>query len=591
MKPLNFELGAWSLDDLLSAEATQGAGFEHWLAELEQKVAQLESWRQRLSPNIQPADFEQMMELYESINRDVRRIWMYAQLWFSEDTQSQEAMSFMGRVDELRADVQNRTLFFDLWWKELDDEQAERLLAVSGDWRYFLETLRRFKPHTLSEPEEKVINLKNLNGFDALVRIYETVTNRYVFELEVDGEIQELSRPELTKHIFGPSPKLREAAYRALNRVYARDGIVLGQIYAHIVRDWRSENLALRHFASPISVRNLDNDVPDSVVDTLLGVCRQNAGLFQDYFRLKAGWLGLDKLRRFDIYAPLSPAEKEYPFAQAVDVVLDSMESFSPVIAKHARRVLEDHHLDSEVRPGKQSGAFCAGALPELSPWVLLNYTGKARDVATLAHELGHAVHAMMAGEHSVLTFHSTLPLAETASVSAEMILTHRLLDQEPDLAVRRNLLAGVLDDAYATVMRQAYFVLFERRAHQMIAEGKTSDELCEAYMADLAQQFGDAVELDEGFKWEWTAIPHIYRTPFYCYAYSFGQLLALALYQRYREEGQAFVPHFLKILAYGGSASPEHILTEAGVDMASPQFWQGGFDVIQGLVEQLKEM
>jgi oligoendopeptidase F len=324
------------------------------------------------------------------------------------------------------------------------------------------------------------------------------------------------------------------------------------------------------------------------VVDTLLEVCRQNVDVFQHYFRLKADWLGMDKLRRFDLYAPLSEADRAYPYARAVEVVLDSLNIFAPVLADHARRVLVANHIDSEIRPNKDTGAFCYGGLPGMAPWVLMNYTGKVRDVATLAHELGHAVHALMAGEHSILTFHSALPLAETASVFSEMLLTERLLAEETDRDVRRNLLAAAVDDAYATVMRQAYFVLFERQAHHLIAAGQTTHDLRQVYLQNLNEQFGDAVDVDEMFQWEWVSVPHIYQVPFYCYAYTFGNLLVLSLYQRYKEEGASFIPRYLKILSYGGSASPAHILTEAGVDMAAAGFWQGGFDVIRGMVNQL---
>jgi oligoendopeptidase F len=272
-------------------------------------------------------------------------------------------------------------------------------------------------------------------------------------------------------------------------------------------------------------------------------------------------------------------------------MVLQSLQSFAPVLAENAAQVFVDGHIDSEIRPGKDSGGFCYSIAPGLTPWVLVNYTGRARDVATLAHELGHALHALMASDHSLLTFRSALPLAETASVFSEMILTERLLAEENDRDVRRNMLAAAVDDAYMTVMRQAFFVLFEREAHAMIAEGKTTDDLRSAYLQNLHEQFGDAVDVDEAFQWEWVAVPHIYATPFYCYAYSFGQLLVLSLYQRYRTEGDSFVPRYLKILSYGGSASPEFILTEAGVDMHASEFWQGGFDVIRGMVEQFSEL
>lgn len=581
-----FEKTAWSLDELLSA--TCGPEFDRMLAELEDLVAEMETWRERLSPDIAVDDFARLMRLYESYTRYSHRMAGYGQLWFAADTQSQEALAFKGRMDELFTEVQNRLLFFSLWWKELDRDDAVPLLKASGDWRYFLETERRFKPHTLSEPEEKIINLKNVNGVEALTTLYDMITNKFSFRLTLDGESTEMTRSELSAYYYHPSPEIRQAAYRELNRVYAEDGAVLGQIYIHCVRDWRNENMRLRHFESPIAVRNLGNDIQDSVVNTLLDVCQQNAAVFRDYFQLKAGWLGMEKLRRYDLYAPLRSAHEDHAYGQAVEMVLDSFHSFAPILAEHARSVFVAGHIDSEIRPGKEGGAFCAGMLPGVAPWVKVNYTGKARDVATLAHELGHAVHALMAGEHSILTFHSSLPLAEMASVFAEMLLTERLVEEESDPAVQRNILAAALDDAYATVMRQAFFVLFEREAHAMISEGRTTDDLRRTYLENLDRQFGDAVQVDESFHWEWVSIPHIYQTPFYCYAYSFGQLMVLALYQRYKEDGESFIPRYLKMLSYGGSASPQHILAEAGVDMTSADFWKGGFDVIRGMVERL---
>jgi oligoendopeptidase F len=256
-----------------------------------------------------------------------------------------------------------------------------------------------------------------------------------------------------------------------------------------------------------------------------------------------------------------------------------------------AKKVFEENHLDSEIRARKRGGAFCYAALPELTPWVMINYDGHARDIATLAHELGHAIHAMLADKHSVLTHQASLPLAETASVFAEMQLTDQLLKQESDPSVRRDLLANALDDAYITVMRQAYFTVFEKDAHEMIANNASLDELTEHYMETLKEQFSDALELSDDFKWEWISIPHLYHSPFYTYAYSFGQLLVLALYQQYRREGDAFIPNYLKILSYGGSESPMKILTEAGFDITSPDFWQGGFDVLESMIAELDEL
>jgi len=584
-----FEQTRWSLQDLLPAP--QGSEFDQLLADLEAAVAQLEAGRDRLSPDLSTHDFHRFMALSEQIATLSNRLGYYSGLWLAEDTQNQDALAFQGRIYKLLTEIENRTLFFDLWWKELDDGAAAPLLAASGDNAYHLESLRRFKPHTLSEPEEKIINLKDVNGVAALLNVYEMFTNAFTFKVEIDGEAKELTRDELMVYARDPRPEVRAAIYQELYRVYVEQGTVLGQIYQHVVRDWASENLTLRHFDSPISVRNLSNDIPDAAVDVLLQVCRENAPLFQRYFQLKAGWLGLDKLRRYDIYAPLSTSDKTYPFDEAANLVLESLRNFSPQLAAHARQVFAQGHLDSEIRPRKTSGAFCASALPGLTPWVLVNYTGRVYDVATLAHELGHAVHGLMASDHSVLTFHSSLPMAETASVFSEMLLLDRLLAGESDPALRREILARSVDDAYATVMRQAYFVLFEREAHDLIEQGQTIDALSTRYMANLEEQFGQAVEMSDEFRWEWVSIPHIYRTPFYCYAYSFGQLLVLALYRQYQAEGESFIPKYLKILAYGGSKSPAEILDEAGIDIASATFWQGGFDVIAGMIAELETL
>jgi oligoendopeptidase F len=335
----------------------------------------------------------------------------------------------------------------------------------------------------------------------------------------------------------------------------------------------------------------LVNDIPDAVVDTLLEVARRNASIFQRYFRLKARWLGVEKLRRYDIYAPLAKSDRRYSFDQAAHTVLDSFDAFTPLAARLAQRVFDEKHLDSEVRKGKRDGAFCATVTPDLTPYVLVNYQGRADDVATLAHELGHAIHAMLAEHHSLFTQHSSLPLAETASTFAEMLLVDRLLADETDEAVRRDLLFRQLDDAYATIMRQSYFALFERQAHEMIHQGATTDELSAAYMENLREQFGDSLVIGEEFRWEWVSIPHIYNVPFYVYAYAFGQLLVLSLYQQYKQEGEAFKPRYLEILAAGGSASPESILNQAGIDMRDPAFWQGGFDVLDRLVAQLEAL
>jgi len=584
-----FQQTAWTLEALFPA--AKDPAVETAVTELEQLTAAIEARRAELAPDMPGEAFAELLKQVEQFAALANRLGSYGQLWFAQDTQSQGALAFMGRMDQLLTDAYNRILFFSLWWKGLEDEAANRLLEYAGDMRYSLEQDRLFKDHTLAEPEEKIINLKDVNGVSAMVNIYDMLTSKFIFNLEVEGETKQLTRDQLMVYVRDIDPEIREAAYQEQFRVFGQESSVLAQIYIHRVRDWATENLRLRHFSSPIAVRNLGNDIPDPVVDTLLDVVAEQSSVFHRYFKLKAGWLNSanNKLRRYDLYAPITRTpDKKIAYAEAVDMVLDSFSQFSPAMADSALRVFKDGHIDSEIRPTKRGGAFCASILPNMTPYVLLNYTGEPRQVATLAHELGHAIHSMLAADHSVLTFHSALPMAETASVFAEMLLTDRLLAQETDPQVRRSLLAEAVDDAYATILRQTYFVLFEREAHQMIADGVTMDDLNQKYLANLHQQFGDAVDVSEDFQREWICIPHIYHTPFYCYAYSFGQLLALSLYQQYKQVGVEFAPKLQKILAYGGSASPNHILTEAGIDMADPNFWRGGFKVVEDMIDEL---
>jgi oligoendopeptidase F len=405
--------------------------------------------------------------------------------------------------------------------------------------------------------------------------------------MEIGGEKKNLTRGELTVYTRSSRAEERAEAYRSLYRVYAKDGPILGQMYSTLVRDWQSENVGLRKFASPIAVRNLANDLPNRVVRLLLDVCAANAGIFQRYFALKARRLGLPRLRRYDLYAPVASSEKTYGFAEAWQLVHDSFERFEPRLAALAARLREANHLDSAVHPGKRDGAFCLSALPGLTPWVLTNFQGRANDVTTLAHELGHAVHAQLAAAHPVFTFQASLPLAETASTFGEMLLVDRLLSEERDQAVRRDLLFRQMDDAYATIGRQAFFALFEIAAHDLVRHGGTVEDLCALYKENLRRQFEDSIEVSDEFRWEWTAIPHIFEMPFYVYAYAFGQLLVLALYNRYQAEGPAFIPHYLRILSAGGSAPPAKILSQAGIRIDREDFWQGGFDLLVKKLER----
>jgi oligoendopeptidase F len=558
---------------------------------VEEQVMSFEGIRGKLSADLDPSQFMEFVRASEATTRIINKIYAFTGLSFAANTQDQIALTYMARVQQFAAEMQNRTLFFSLWWKELDDQNAERLMNSAGDYRYYLEEMRHFKPHTLSEAEEKIVNIKDVTGAGALITLYDAITNRYVFKLEIDGEVIDLTRGQLMAYVQGTDPNLRAKAYQELYRVYGDDSAILGQMYQTRARDWYNENIGLRKFSSPMAVRNLQNDIPDEAVDALLDVARKNVKIFQRYFKLKARHMGVDKLRRYDIYAPIANSDKKFEYDDATKMVFDSFNSFDPQLAEMAQRVFAQEHVDSEVRKGKRDGAFCWSVLPDMTPYVLLNYQGRARDVATMAHELGHAIHAMLAAHHNTFTFHSSLPLAETASTFGEMMLTDKLLAEEKDEAVRRDILFKQVDDAYATIMRQSYFALFEKQAHDMIQKNASVNDVAAAYMENLREQFGDAVELSDEFQWEWVSIPHFYHSPFYVYAYAFGQLLVFSLYRQFKNEGEAFKPKYLKILSAGGSEAPAKILSDAGIDIRSAKFWQGGFDVLDQLVGELEKL
>ncbi len=577
----------WSLKDLFAG--VDDPALEKAFKSLEKEVKALESQRPIFTADIAEAEFLAFIKKLESVQRRVNRLGGYAQLLFAQDTQNQAVQTLLARVDQFGAELSNRLLFFNLWWKDLPREAADRLLKVAGDYTYWLEQIRLFKPYTLTEAEEKILNIKNVTGFNALNTLYDSITNRYTFDLKGVRGGKGITRGELMVYVRESDPDVRARAYQELYRVYTKDAPILGQMYQTLVRDWANENVSLRKYKSPIATRNLVNDIPDKVVDTLLEVSRGNNAIFQRFFQLKARWIKMNKLRRYDIYAPVAKSDKKYSYAQSTRVVFDAFRQFDPQFEQLAERVFREDHLDGEVRKGKMGGAFCATIEPSLTPWVLLNYQGRSDDVATMAHELGHAIHAMMAEHHTLFTQHACLPLAETASTFGEMLLVDKLLKEETDESVRRDLLFRQMDDSYATIQRQIYFALFEKQAHGMVMQNASVDDLAAAYFENLKEQFGDSIELNEEFKWEWVAIPHIFNVPFYVYAYAFGQLLVLSLYREYKLQGEAFKPRFRRILSIGGSEAPVSILKHAGVDVTKAAFWQGGFDVLDELVKQLE--
>ena len=586
-----YVLGRWDLTELV--RDPKNPAFERQIRDIEGRARKFRGIRDGLDPKMSPKKFLKILADLEKITEKASIVGGFASLDYAADTQSDEATALLTRMSKLGATVSNQMLFFDLWWKRgVDEKNAKRLLKESGGLYNFLLHKRLVAKYSLSEPEEKIINTLDVTGPTALVKLYDKITNAFEYEVKVKGKKKRMTREELSSLIRSTDPKTREASYRSLLTKFSTNRGVLGEIYQNIVLNWRDEGMDMRGHSSPISVRNLGNDVNDETVSSLLDVCRKNSGVFQKFFDLKAKMLGMKKLRRYDLYAPITAKfkEKKYPYDKSVRLVLDALDRFSPQLSCHARTVFDQNHVDSSVRPGKRDGAFCSTLVPRITPYVLVNFTGKSRDVFTLAHELGHAVHSMAASKNSVLTQDPPLPLAETASTFSELLLydslSERIRDDE-----KRVMLAEKIDDLYATIMRQSFFTLFEMDAHRLVSRSATVDDLSKAYLKNLKVQFGNSVRVTEDFGIEWSCIPHFSHAPFYCYAYSFGNLLSLSLFQRFKNEGADFVRSYVDILSAGGSEKPETLLSDHGIDITSGRFWQDGFDYIRDQIRTLSRL
>lgn len=573
-----YKLSSWDLSEIKPSD------LKSLFNQIEKKVSLFQEKRKILTKGISVEQFMSLVKELEQLRIITGKLGTYPQLKFAENSGDQEAAALSSRVETFLVKISNRLLFFNLWFKSLPENKANELIRSSGKYHYFLETLRRTKPYTLQENEEKIINIKDINGVSALNSVYDILTSQ--FEYTFEGK--KLTQDALLVYVRNPSSKKREGAYKVLLAKYLQHRDVIGEIYKNIINNWREESIGLRRYKNPINVRNIANHIPDKAVESLLKVCEKNQHLFHRFFEIKRKKLGLKQMRRFDLYAPLQKKEEQkLSYDGAVKVVLDTFADFSPEFYQEALTIINKKRVHSCLQKNKTTGAFCCSVTAQLNPYVLLNYAGTLRDVSTLAHELGHGIHHNLARNQTEFTSQAALPLAETASIFSEMLLSERLQEKYPSKS--KELLYVKLDEIYASIIRQAGFINFEIKAHQLMEEGKTIEEMSKVYLTDLRRQLGPKVKVDGIFANEWGYIPHIFHSPFYCYAYAFGNLLTLALYEMYTEQGREFTPKIIELLCKGGSESPQQITKAIGVDIASEAFWQKGFDVIKKMIDRVE--
>ena len=453
--------------------------------------------------------------------------------------------------------------------------------------------MRKQRPHVLSEPEERLLEETANTGPRAFSRLFDETLGSMRFQLETaDGKTEEKSEEEVLSLLYEPDRDLRRRAADSLTTGLRQNARLLAFIFNTLVQDKATRD-RLRRYASPIDERNLANEIDNETVQALMTACERRGELVARYYRLKAKLLGLDELEDYDRYAPVLAAEGQRSFDAARDLVLEAYGDFSPRLAEIAGHFFERRWIDAELRAGKRGGAFSASTIPSAHPYVLLNYTGTLRDVMTLAHELGHGVHQYLSRPRGLFEMDTPLTTAETASVFGEMLTFRRLLRDEPDPAVRLGLLCGKLEDAFATVFRQVVMTRFEESLHAARrAEGELPiTRVNDLWMDANRPMFGDAVRLRDDYAWWWLYVPHFVHSPFYCYAYAFGELLVLALVQRYDEEGAAFVPRYLAMLEAGGAQSPRDVVAHTGLDIGDPEFWDRGLVLLEKMVAEAESL
>ena len=581
----------WNLGELGRVE-----DYDKLIADIDSNIATVEKWWGKLSPKMSTKDFVAFMEYDEELDEKFAKLMYLPELMESTNQKDSTARLMKSKASDLALKFNKTSRKIGHWLKglpvegkeTLDDANAKRLFASIPDLEYGLSYGRKAAKYTLSQKEEEIIENKDVNGVGAVSDLRGLIEVDLVYEL---GKKKIRNQADLLKYVHSSNSKLREGAYRALFKKHKENIDKFFVIYQAVVKDWGYE-AKLRGYTSPIEVRNFANHVPNEAIETLLRVCKEERKVFWKYFEYKAKQLKKKKLSRFDVYAPIGVGTtKKVKYAEAKEMVIKSFTSFSQKFANLAKKVIDDGHIDSHPKTNKRSGAFCATVGPKITPYILLNYTDSARDVSTLAHELGHAVHSLYANHHHSSSQHANLPLSETASTLGELILFEHMLSAEKNKNIKRQMLSEKIGDSYATILRQNYFVMFEMKAHEMISKGTTAEELCNEYWKNLKEQFGNSVILDKVFRYEWLYVSHIYESPFYCYAYNFGELLSLSLYARYKETGKSFAIKIEEVLASGGSIDPDEVLKTVGVDMKDESFWRGGFELIRGWQTQLEAL
>jgi oligoendopeptidase F len=577
----------WDLSPLYAG--VDDPAIEADMRRLESQVdAFVQNYRARVA-ELTAAELNEAMQAQEALHDLHGRISSFASLLYSTDTADPKHGALVQKITEFGSQIGQKLVFFDLEWNDVAEDRARELLddPALAEFRHYLEAERRFKPHQLSEAQEQIVIEKDVTGSSAWSRFFTQLVS--AMRYEVDGE--ELTQTQVLAQLYDPDREVRRKAADALTAGLRERQMELTYIFNVLTTDKAIED-RLRQYPTWVSSRNLSNKAPDRVVEALIEAVTSNYDLVARHYELKRQLMGLDELYDYDRYAPLPLQESDrlYSWDEAREIVLNAFRAFNPRMAEVGERFFDENWIHAALAPNKRGGAFAAPVVPSVHPYVFMNYTGKARDVATLAHELGHGIHMALSGEaQRLFGLYTPLTTAEMASVFAEMLVFSDLMEREPNPEARLALLLGKIEDTFATVFRQVSMNRFEHALHTARrSEGElTTERISELWLESQRAMFGGSVNLRDDYGLWWSYVPHFLHTPGYVYAYAFGELLVLALFALYKERGSEFAPEYIEVLAAGNSDYPDRILARIGVDLNDPAFWNKGLDAIRDLVEQ----
>ena len=543
-----------------------------------------------VSPNIVYSALIDLEKIYEGLGK----ISSYASLLFASDTNNEKVSQFYQSTSEKVSLIRKNLIFFFLDWNKLKNSTAKLIYSSEKLKKYknLLESERKYKPYVLSEAEEKILDQKSLTSSRAFNRLFDQTLNNIIFNIKINKKQKKMSETQILSLLYDKKRSTRARAAKSLTDGLNSEKRLITFIFNQILSDCKIIN-ELRGYKNPIDSRNLSNEIKLQTVNGLIKACNDNNSIAQRYYKLKAKILKINDFKDYDRYAPLGSSQKKYSFAEAKKIVLDAFEDFSPEMSKVASLFFDNNWIDYGIRNGKRSGAFSHSCVPSVHPYILMNFTGKIRDVMTLAHELGHGIHQYLSRKNGYFQQNTPLTTAETASVFAEMLVFNKLLSNENSDKEKLYVICSKLEDIFATVFRQIVMTNFELSIHERrkIGGELTWEEFNDYWISANSKMFGKSIEISEFYKNWWMYIPHFIHSPFYCYSYSFGELLVHGLFAKYKSEGKAFIPKYINLLSSGSTLSPEKLVSKVGIDISDPKFWESSMYLMKGLVIQAEKL